>query len=71
MRPKVHVVVLDLHGVVEHVVADRLVVGPEGGDSVHVAKLFAVLHAIAVFVTSMRFGRAVPEAPCLAFGNRA
>jgi hypothetical protein len=56
--------VLDLEGVVEHVVADDLRVGPVGGHAVDVAELFAAfVDAGLVFVGAVGLGAAIPEAP--------
>ena len=67
---EVPVEVLHLEGVVEQVVADRVVVGPEGGHAVDVGELLAALgDAGAKLVRTVRLGAAVPEAPRLAGGR--
>ena len=63
----VAVEVFDLIGVIQHVVADRFVVGPEGGDAVDVAGLLAAeAGAGAGFVVAVRLDGAEPEEPRLA-----
>ena len=61
---EVSIEVLDLEGVVEHVVAHDLVVGPEAGDRIDVGDLLAPLGGTGtVLVPAMRLVGAVPEAP--------
>ena len=57
------IVMLDLHRIVEHVVADGLVVGPEGGNLVDVGKLLPCLHAASVFIPAMGLHGSEPEGP--------
>jgi len=67
---QVAVEVLQFEGVVQQIVADHVVVGPERGHLADVGEPLASFgNARAVFVAAVRLGAAVPEAPRLFLGR--
>ena len=64
--PEMAVEMLDFKGVVEHVIADHVVVRPVSGHVVDVGELLASFGDTATeFITAMRLHAAIPEAPWL------